>query len=402
MKSFKIPSRKTIVFTVIIVAVGAFVLMQVGQAYSSLLKDKKPIDAVLQEVEMRRAELFDGSTLPPSEKGVVNVLVLGLDARKGWDSPHCDAIHMFSLNLNDWSVDITSVPRGTYAPLPPAPPGKPYLSTDYYVSNACGFGGLDYGIGQIEKIIGIKSDYRVTVGFSQVYGIMRIFELPTTQSLQWLRHRQSYQIGDPQRSHNQAVFMKDLLTGQSARLREQNAPTLLFLLFNMVDTDMDFGTMKALVQGYLEANIDERPESIRLHMKPYFPVSDLHFDFENPDPQIQALLDRVRPYLSKDDLSDKDLEEYQQEIVGFLEEQLGTKAGIEGVVQKELWLQVEDEGTRLSYHYRYIEAQANILLEVGDKSGAETLIADYILEYTVLENQEYVDRGEALLRRVLQ
>lgn len=377
----------------------AALFVQIQKAYTALLGGAKPIDAVLAEVQARRDSLFVNSELPETERGVIHVLVLGLDARKGWESPHCDAIHMFALDTNDWSIDITSVPRGTYSSLPP---GQQYLPTDYYVSNACGFGGLEYGIQQIEKIVGVKADYYVTVGFSQVYGILRTFELPTTESLQWLRHRQSYQIGDPQRSHNHAVFMKDLITGHASTLRQASAPTFMFLIYNMLDTDMEFGTAKALVQGYLDSNIDQRPDDIRLTMKPYHPVVDYHFDFENPDPQIQALLDRIRPYLSAEDLSDKDIVEYQQEIIDFLEEQITTPEGIEGVVKKELWLQVEDDALRTGYHYRYKEAYVEVLLDRGEKEEAQKQVADFILEYTALENEEMIGKGEGLLRRVLQ
>lgn len=399
MKPFAHITWRTLLFCVIALVAIAILFSQVERAYTALMGGEKPIDAVLQEVAQRRAELAQGGELPETEKGIVHVLVLGLDARKDWEAPHCDAIHLFSLNTMDWSMDITSVPRGTYAALPR---GGTYAPTDWYVANACSFGGLEYGMEQIQKITGVKADYYVTVNFSQVYGILRTFELPTSKSIQWLRHRQSYQIGDPQRSHNQALFMKDLIVGQLNRFRQPAAPTFMYLLYNMVDTDMDFGTAKALLQGYIEARIDEHPDHIRLAMKPYFPVTDYHFDFENPDPQIEALMDRIRPYLSSEDLSGKDLEQYQSEINTFLDEQLKTPEGVEGIVKKQLWLQVEDDATRFDYHYRYMDAYAKQLIARGEKDLAHTKVTDFILEYTALQNEAMVKKGEALLRRVLQ
>ena len=381
------------------ILVIVFLFWQVERAYTALLGSEKPIDAVLKEVESRRTMLFGNEEMIEEQQDVIHVLLLGLDARKGWDSPHCDAIHMFTLHTRDWTIDITSVPRGTYAPLPP---GHQYEPTDYYISNACGFGGLEYGIDQIEKIIGVKADYYVTVGFSQVYGILRTFELPTTQSLQWLRHRQSYAIGDPQRSHNQAIFMKDLVLQQGYRLEQPTATTLMFILYNMLDTNMDFGTARALLKGYLASDIVHRPEDIRLSMKPFFPVEDYHFDFENPDPQIEALLARIRPYLSKEDLSDRELEDYQKEILAFLEEELESKEGIEGIMNKELWLQIEDNELRKQYHFRYLEAYVVELIAQDERGRARDEISDVILEYTALEDDVMVARTQELLRRVLQ
>lgn len=397
--SFRLRSWRTLLFSVVLLVLFFVLALQVQKAYMMLLGGEKPIDAVLSEVERRRSVLFTDSSLPESEEGVINVLLLGLDARKGWESPHCDAIHLLALNTSDWSIDITSVPRGTHALLPP---GGNYVDSDYYVSNACGFGGLEYGIQQIEKILGVQTDYYVTVGFSQVYGILRTFELPTTQSLQWLRHRQSFQIGDPQRSHNQAVFIKDMIIDHAHRLRGDRSGPLHFLLFNMVDTNMDFATGRALLTAYLDATIDDRPEDIRLSMKPFHPVVDMHFDFENPDPQIEAFLERIRPYLSEDDLSDKDLASYQDEIRLFLDEQIESEDGVESVVQKELWLQLEDRELRENYHYIYTEAYANQLIRSGHESRAEQFITDFILMYQALDRDEMEKRGHTLLRDVLQ
>jgi hypothetical protein len=42
-------------------------------------------------------------------------------------------------------------------------------------------------------------------------GILRNLKLPTTDTLRWLRHRQGYAIGEPQRAHNHSTFLKQLI-----------------------------------------------------------------------------------------------------------------------------------------------------------------------------------------------
>lgn len=394
---WKVDRRKVMLAVTIFstsVLIGLF-LGLVITAVKAVFFESKEINAIIDDIEVRReAYLESESSVDFDEKGVINVLVLGLDARAGWENPHCDGIHMFRLDTKNWTIDITSVPRGTYSYIPPGN----YAETEYYLANACAFAGLDYGIQQIEKIVGVKADYYATVGFSEVYGILRLLNLPTTESLQWLRHRQSYAIGDPQRSANQATFMKDLILGQGDKLRQGTYKPFLFVMYNFVNTNMDFGTARALAEGYLAAEIDRRPEAITLQLKPHYDTQELHFDLENPDEQIEKLLQRIRPYLSDEDLSDKPLESYQDELLRFMQDEIKTDDGVRGVFAKQLWLQVEDDILREEMHYAYLEAYLQLPEVVDDVQEKEDVITAYILEKETLGVVEYVEKGKDLLR----
>ena len=130
---------------------------------SAVTVDDVSMDEIIEDVlEKRRDRHEDVDEKDLESLSHINILVLGLDARKANQNPHCDAIHMFSLDLEQWNMTITSVPRGTYSYIPPGN----YPANEYYLANACAFAGLPYGIEQIEKVIGIKSDYVVSVGFS--------------------------------------------------------------------------------------------------------------------------------------------------------------------------------------------------------------------------------------------
>ncbi len=345
----------------------------------------------------RLKKINEGETVDFGSEHEINVLVLGLDSRKGNVEPHCDAIHMFTLNTDDWSVHVTSVPRGTYAYIPPG--NLP--EHEYYLANACSYAGLDYGVSQIEKVVGVKADYVATVGFSQVLGIMRALELPTTESLQWLRHRQSYAIGDPQRSHNQAVFMRDLVLTQSNKLRGDFGNTLQYLLYSMVNTDMDYKVARALINGYLKSDIDERPDDFTLSMKPYHQTQDLHLDFQNPEKQIEELLEHIRPFLSDEDLSDRPLNEIQSELIDYLDERIASDESVADVVEKQLWLQVEDEIERERLHYLFIEKYSRANAE--ERSGEILdLLTEYIIEKEVFEQDEYARLGKELLGELIR
>lgn len=350
------------------------------------------VDAVLSA---RKATTLSYDDVPFGDDQTINVLVLGLDSRKEGIEQHCDSIHMVSVNTKTWSVLVTSVPRGTYAYIPPGT----YADNEYYLANACAFAGLDYGVEQIEHIVGVKADYVVTAGFSQVLGILRTLELPTTEGLQWLRARQSYKIGDPQRSQNQAVFLKDVAL---KLLDGDGVPDVMFhLLYSFVDTDMSESTAKALYDGLLLHGIANRPDDIALTMKPHYDVKELHFDPANASKQIDDLLAKLEGRLSRFDLANRTVEDVQNDLVTYLESVLAGKSGHVGdVVDQQLWLQVEDEGARESLEYRFTEAYATSL-NATDHDGAVQFVADYILEQQTLGSLVWETKGRTLLEALL-
>lgn len=365
-----------------------------------ILRDEKEVlpvdyteDIVDQLIEDRVSKIEDVHEVEFDEDHIINVLVLGLDARKESVYPHCDAIHMFSLNVRDWTIKITSVPRGTYSYIP----GEARASSEYYVSNACAFVGLDYGVERIEKIIGIKADYTVTAGFSQVIGILRMFDLPTTESLQWLRHRQSYAIGDPQRSHNQAVFMKDMILNHTEKFRNKFSLPAKYVLFSFVNTDMDFEMANSIINGFVESKIDDRPEDIILEMRPWFDTKDYHLDFENPNEQIEGLIEFMRPYLSEDDLSERPLELIQEDLVDYLYYRSELDEPVDDILEKQLWLQVESAPDREELQFEFLIRE----IKDYDNELAKEKISDYILEKEIFGEDEWVENGRRLLEEYL-
>jgi anionic cell wall polymer biosynthesis LytR-Cps2A-Psr (LCP) family protein len=343
----------------------------------------------------RKAELLSAPDDVFGSEEEINILTLGIDSRKEGTGQHCDAIHLVTLNIEEWTIRITSVPRGTYAALPG---GGKYQDTDYYIANACAFGGLEYGIAQIEKITGVKADYVATVGFSQALGIFRTIGLPTTETLQWLRHRQSYAIGDPQRSQNQATFMKDvalqLLEGDGI------STPLLYILYTFIDTDLTFDQVHSLYLAYLASGIDEQPERISFDMKPHYDTEIYHFDALNADEQIDTLLEHLQGRLSEEDLSNKSLAEIQRVLIDYLYDMLGSKEQIAQVYRDQLWRQVEDAAIREELHYRFLEKYVREVKNT-DREAAVQVVTDYVLEMQFFGLEEWEARGKNIMRTLV-
>lgn len=353
---------------------------------------------IVDQVLAQRQEQIEQDPSLEFASNKITVLLIGLDARKGEGNPHCDAIHFFTFDLEFWSILITSIPRGTYSALPP---GGTYQPTQYYVSNACGFGGLDYGINQMEKISGLQADYVVTAGFSQAMGVFRLLKLPAADTLQWLRHRQSYSIGDPQRSHNQALFMKDMILSHITDFESDLTAPLQYVFFSTISTDMEFSLARALLKGFLAADIANRPEDIRLNMIPYHQTVDYHYDQNSLEEDLQQKIDFMQPLLTQDDLTGRSLEEIQAELVAFLEDRLASEDSVNDIVAQELWLQVEEEQVREQFEFDYTERYFQEL-KLTDQVAAVKYLSDYILEQEALGQDVYIAQARAALESVVK
>lgn len=371
------------------------------QKTADILVAAPTVERVVDDVlAARTSTVLAGDAVPYGDKDVINVLVLGIDSRKEGAEQHCDAIHMVTVNVRTWDIRMTSIPRGTTSSLPPRAAGEPpYLPTDYYLANACGFGGLAYGIEQIEKVAGVKHDYLVTVGFSQALGVFRTLGLPTTDTLLWLRHRHSYAIGDPQRSHNQAVFMEDLLR-KYATTSNRLPTTFLYVLYRFVNTDMSFGTVRSLYGAYVDANRASDPTSITHDMKPYYATADYHLDLAHADEQIAELLEKIRGKISMQDLSDRPLSDVQAELIVYLNDALQQPEEAQRVVNEELWLQVEDDATRETLQFAFVSWYVTAL-NASDPDAAVAYVTDYILEKQTVGPIAYETKGRALLAQLV-
>lgn len=364
----------------------------------------------------------------------INVLLLGLDSRKGAKSSRCDAIHLFTLNFPDKKITITHIPRGTAIYIPNTSKEGSYLS------NSCSIMGIEYAKKNIEKITGENIDYTIKVGFSQTLGILRTLNIPATSALQFLRNRR-FAIGDNQRSRNQAVFIKDTIT-HNLSIVSKMPKALKYLLYKAVDTDLDFETSQKILEYYIQLKIDQHPDDIEIITKPepskY--VKEMHLssfmDKEtqdmnlNTDPAYNSVSNNSQeasdasefienanntPYsasngdkhasdtsaLNKDGrlndnsaLNDYEFNIYQENIEKYLSDlirrctnflQQHREAAARNLIKvpynQKIWLQLEDKDSRLQYQYQMLVCNAYV---TDDKNSASSQILDFI---TLLEQE---------------
>lgn len=342
-------------------------------------------------IDTRLAAQQNGEEADPfDENGTVHVLLLGIDSRSGSTTGHCDAIQFVEINKTNQTVNITAVPRGTYSPLP----GSGHLPSDYYLSNACEIGGLDYGITQIENVLGQKADYVVMVGFSEALGAFRLLGLPADETLQWLRLRQGYAVGEPQRAHNHSTFLKQLLEKFTPTDPSQLDTAWEYLLYQLVDTDLSFKQTQDIVASLSTMDLTNHSERINLLMKPVYAVAEIPYNSENLDEYLSAMLTPIAERIPEGAYTGISEQEEQQQLMDLLNAGLEDTNFITRAFEQKLWLQIDDASTRESVHFALLEKYLSTLT---DDEASKNLLADYIIEMEASGQTDWATAGRELL-----
>ena len=311
-----------------------------------------------------------------------SVLLIGLDARAGSDVAHCDVIQLVEIDASQQTVRITAVPRGTYSPLPP---GGNYVAGDYYVSNACGIGGLEYGIAQIEKILGKRADHLAVVGFSEAMGTFRLLGLPATQTLQWLRARQTYAVGEPQRAHNHSTFLGHAIAEYAPTVSRLFATPVGYVLYGLVNTDLTYAETNALLRTLADIDLASHPERISLAMVPAYLTIDVPFD----PGTLDAALDT--PFNPADGPS---RDEAQQALTALVTAGLEDPEFSERAFSQRVWLQLDDAQARESMHFALLSSR---FARLESEEERQALIADYVIEMEAFDLLDWAEKGRGLL-----
>ena len=382
------------VFFVASVAVYLFILNS-AKSLETIGADGEPIGIDLLLKNRREARLRSSSSTDPfGEDGKLSVLLIGLDSRVGDSAGHCDAIQFFEIDKEEKLVSITAVPRGTYSPLPF---GRGTTSSDYYVSNSCGLGGLEYGIEQIERIVGQEADHVVVVGFSGVMGILRTLQLPTTETLQWLRHRQGYAIGEPQRARNHSTFLKKMLLTYTPNDVSSIDTPLHYLIYNIVQTDLSFAESQEIVKVLTTFDLAEHPDRVTLAMRPAHDVKDIPYEPDEVAAYVESMITPIKHLLSRDDYQNIDKEDIDNNLEAFVESKKEDPLFLEWAYINKLWLQIDDEDTREGMQY---EMTALYVASLDDIPRQRSILEDYILEMEYQEEERWEEKGRALLKQL--
>ena len=384
-----------LIIILILVAGGLFFVWQRVSNFFVLSEEaevnKKQEQQIQNMIDERRNQSLESDDTDPFGKdGLAKILFIGLDNRIGETNGHCDAIQLIEINKIKQTITVTAVPRGTYSPLP----GTGHQPTDYYVSKSCEVGGLDYGVKQIEKILGQQADYLVFVGFSQAIGIFRQLDLPAEETMQWLRLRQGYAIGEPQRARNHSTFIKQMMTKFSPQLSSSVNFPLGYMLFKLIKTDLTFNQGLKLAEEVVKFDLSNHPDRIQLLMRPAYDVKDIEYDPDKLNENISALINPIADIIPEGAYSGETQEASQQRILEHINKGLDDPEFVDWAFTNYLWLQIADENQRETIHYSLLEKYISGLDNQDDR---DKIITDYIIEMENLDQDVWVKKAKDLL-----
>ncbi len=380
-----------IFFVAVFLLFSSFILLsfsQVSASKENFIISPLPDDLKINSEDQNAQPSINTINIKPVLKSKINILLLGLDGRKGDSHPRCDAIQMISFDFEKNLMTITSVPRGTEVQL-----SKNEQDVNY-ISNYCHYFGTEKASIQIEKITGIHPDYTVKLGFSQTLGILRNLNIPTTPTLQFLRNRATG-YGDFQRTHNQAVFIKDMFVKNLDNIA--NIPDLFkYFIYKIMDTDMPFDVTKELLNKLKNSQLANNPDLIKLSLKPEMPIQ-----FKNV---------HLSDY-SENWKSDREFIEYQKDINVYLENLISRVGSLinnrnnaaafsllKTPFSQQIWSQVENEKLRNVYHFTLLKYY---LQTSPDNENLSNLVSDFINEMEITHQNEMKNNGEILLKTLI-
>ena len=227
----------------------------------------------------------------------INIAVIGLDSRLGSNAGHADANHIFSIMPDLGKIEIISIPRDTYVDCGYDDTMHLNKLTVFYMARGRG----EY-LKQIEEISHLgKIDYYVEFGFSQAMAILRFLGYDSKETLQILRSRQGFSIGDYQRVYNQAQFMRQAVLKYFNTVNGPLRPAILNGVLGLVRTNINYSTATNILDQLQQSNLVSNSNNITIKIRPSLKTDFKIFDFS--DPAVIAKLDQKIQHLS-DDLSD--------------------------------------------------------------------------------------------------
>ncbi len=334
--------------------------------------------------------------LPAAPKRI-NVLILGLDGRRGQHDRRADAIHLMTLLPYQGKIRITSIPRGTMS--------EKIMDGKEIIANTYSLEGREGTIKAVQDYLEVHVDYYIIVGFSEAEALFEKLGYNGEKTLQVLRSRKAYGMGDPQRSHNQAFFIASEIMRNYPLFKEY--PTLgralLFVSHEIVETNMPFEVMVQVSDLYLANGLND----ITLLMQPSNYMSSLK-DIKLTPETIDTVLNEQKRNMEKNEEAQKDMEEMKEKQ----EEEAPMSQYLSGIItynkrflgkedrkvisrtsmhyEQKLWYQVKDKRLAEKLHFQFMELLYQAYFNLGEYDKARSVAQGFMDERSLdLINKDF-------------
>jgi anionic cell wall polymer biosynthesis LytR-Cps2A-Psr (LCP) family protein len=318
----------------------------------------------------------------------INIALIGLDGRMGATTGHADANHILSIMPDIGKIQIISIPRDTYVDCGYDDTTHLNKLTVYYM--AAGRQSYLQKLAEIAKLPSIP--YYIEFGFSQAMGMMSLFGYKSTETLQVLRSRKSFAIGDYQRVYNQAQFVKQLMVRHYNTLTGTFQPVFINGILVLVKTNMKNSEITNIFSNLEQNNFTASPENISIKIRPSLKANYKVFDFSNPEMIVQ-----MKKQLGLDKIAKRDTSAFTPtDFTKYLENKLSkiiiaatkdtlknpqlTINKLKPTYEQKIWLQFDNDSLRNLYSKKMSDLLQTAYLRRKDTLSANRVKVAYIAE----------------------
>ncbi|MCZ8537282.1 LCP family protein [Paenisporosarcina quisquiliarum] len=240
---------------------GSYYVLNIYLSLTSTLEEiHSPVERPVSEMREVEIEL--------KEKVPFAVLVLGIDEREG-DKGRSDTIIVMTVNPNEKSTKMVSIPRDTYTEII----GK---GSKDKINHAYAFGGIDMSMATVEELLDIPIDYVVLVnmeGFEDIVDAVGGVTVNNTlefsvdhfkyplgdiklngeEALSFVRMRYDDPNGDFGRQNRQKQIIEGVLKKGASVKSLMNYRDIFNALGSNIQTNMTFDEMVNVQKNYRDA-----------------------------------------------------------------------------------------------------------------------------------------------------
>lgn len=298
----------------------------------------------------------------------VNIAITGVDSRIGERYRHADANHVVSLLLDKGEIEIYSIPRDTYAFA-----GFEDDSLDKYnlLTNVLGRLGRKSYLSELARISEIDHiHYYVELGFSQAIGIIEKLGFKDPKStLQILRDRKSYRIGDFQRSYNQGNFISGAIY-KFNHLTENTNDIIFDIFLGLVETNLSKDDIIDLKSYFTNLKKNQITNFVKPKINTNFEEIDLFNTFEYDSIVVSndlGAFDNTSEFVAGK------LLEILEEVDSYKNNQVKINK-LKRYFEQKAWLQISDLRIRSAIKNRFKDILTQAYTDIGKFQEAQKII----------------------------
>jgi hypothetical protein len=222
--------------------------------------------------------------------------------------------------------------------------------------------------------------------------MMSLFGYKSTETLQVLRSRKSFAIGDYQRVYNQAQFVKQLMVRHYNTLTGTFQPVFINGILVLVKTNMKNSEITNIFSNLEQNNFTASPENISIKIRPSLKANYKVFDFSNPEMIVQ-----MKKQLGLDKIAKRDTSAFTPtDFTKYLENKLSkiiiaatkdtlknpqlTINKLKPTYEQKIWLQFDNDSLRNLYSKKMSDLLQTAYLRRKDTLSANRVKVAYIAE----------------------